>query len=426
MPGTPPLRIFLGFAEIAGYYHSLATGFRRLGHPCVFVSAYGHRFSYGGDEATHLWVRLMRWCGTGRVNTPKSLKKVLFAVAFELSKLPVLVWALLNFDVFIFGFGSTFYGFRELPLLKALGKKVVYVFHGSDSRPPYMDGAVMSSANGYSPAQCVQLTARKKAVVRAIDRHADLIVEQAAAGHLHERPFVQYLAVGLPFWFDPAPPRPAGAAVRILHSPSNPEGKGTELIRQAIRSLQAKGLAIDWVEITGQPNAVVVQELMACDLVVDQAYSDSPMAGFATEAAWFGKPAVVGGYYAQVMAADVPEEARPPSAFCTPERLEETIEWLVRDADYRRELGARAEAFVRSRWTPEAVAGNYLRLLSGDIPAAWTFDPAHSRYFHGYGMPEAKVRGLIRAVVEAGGPGALQLDDKPAVRDAMLAFAAEG
>ena len=84
--------------------------------------------------------------------------------------------------------------------------------------------------------------------------------------------------------------------IRILHSPSSPEVKGTYLIRQAINALKAKGYPIDYVEIMGKPNTVVIAELEKCDFIVDQLYSDTPMSGFATEAAFFGKTAVVGGY----------------------------------------------------------------------------------------------------------------------------------
>ena len=40
----------------------------------------------------------------------------------------------------------------------------------------------------------------------------------------------------------------------------------------------------------------ILAELARCDFVIDQLYSDYPLPGLATEAAWFGKPTVVGGY----------------------------------------------------------------------------------------------------------------------------------
>jgi len=48
------------------------------------------------------------------------------------------------------------------------------------------------------------------------------------------------------------------------------------------------------------PNHAVLEELGKCDFVIDQAFADYGMAGFATEAAWFGKTAVVGGYQSEL------------------------------------------------------------------------------------------------------------------------------
>ena len=52
-------------------------------------------------------------------------------------------------------------------------------------------------------------------------------------------------------------------------------------------------IMLNW---SGQPNSVVLEQLARCDFIIDQLYADFPMPGFATEAAWFGKPAVTAGY----------------------------------------------------------------------------------------------------------------------------------
>ena len=62
---------------------------------------------------------------------------------------------------------------------------------------------------------------------------------------------------------------------------------------------------------------------------IDQVYCDTPMAGFATEAAWFGKPAVVGGYGFDYLKTYVPEGMWPPSKTCHPDKIENAIESLI-------------------------------------------------------------------------------------------------
>ena len=72
---------------------------------------------------------------------------------------------------------------------------------------------------------------------------------------------------------------------RILHAPSNPNFKGTEEIRDTIKCLKNENIDFEYIEITNASNEKVLAELNACDLVIDQLYSDTPMATLAAEAA---------------------------------------------------------------------------------------------------------------------------------------------
>jgi hypothetical protein len=210
--------------------------------------------------------------------------------------------------------------------------------------------------------------------------------------------------------------------VRILHAPSHPS-KGTAEIREMIESLRRKGYRIEFVEITGRPNHEVQQEIARCDFVIDQLYSDLPMASFAGEAALQCKPTVIGGYYAELMKHDLPAHLTPPSHFCFPEEMEEGIERMIVDEEYRRELGERARQFMLEYWSPEAVAKNFLRLISGDIPEEWMFDPRDLRYMHGYGMRHEVVREKIRQIIDTYGVEALGLQDKPELQQMYVDLA---
>jgi hypothetical protein len=147
------------------------------------------------------------------------------------------------------------------------------------------------------------------------------------------------------------------------------------------------------------------------------------MAGFAAEAAFHGKPAVVGGYYAGCIRRDVQADWIPPSLYCHPDEVEQAICKMIVDKNYRLELGREARAFVETRYGPQRVASRYLRLIEGDVPREWLYDPMDIRYLHGLGLSESQVRELVRAVIQKGGVAALQLDDKPELRDMFVAFA---
>ena len=171
------------------------------------------------------------------------------------------------------------------------------------------------------------------------------------------------------------------------------------------------------------PNKIVLKELGTCDFVVDQLYSDSPLAGFATEAAYFGKPAVVGGYFAKVMGQNLEPNKIPPSLFVTPDKLEEAIEKLVTNKAFRERLGKKAKQFVLNRWNVNSVASRYLRLLMDDIPNHWWCDPMSVNYIFGCGLPKQNIRQLIRLLLSSFGEKSLQVEDKPALQNAFIKFA---
>jgi len=418
-------RVFIGLTEVAGYHANLKRGLESLGYECTFINLRPHPFQYEGDDLPFPSVRLQRWANLRLDASSSGLARVLLFGIIQLCNIPLFLWALVRHDVFIFGHASTFFNFLELPILKLFGKRIIFIFFGSDERPAYLDGALMSTQVGSTVAGCIRYVAKQKWRLRRIERYADILVSHPASAHLHEKRFVQWLAIGIPF--TPAEGKirevhRAPRATRILHAPSAPKMKGSDNIRAAIRALQEKGYSIEYVEISGKPHTVVLEELQACDFVIDQTYSDTPMAVFAAEAAAFGKPAVVGGYYVEHIRTDISEELIPPVVYCLPDQILEAAERLIADEKFRLDLGREAQAFVRERWNPSAVAERYVRMIEGTVPDSWYFDPGRITYLYGAGIPEDGVRSLVRTVIETGRVGALQLSDKPDLEQRFREF----
>jgi glycosyltransferase involved in cell wall biosynthesis len=448
------MRVFLGLTEVSGYYTWLEKGFRELGIDAQLVSLYKHPFGYGTERKESGVLTLARLAVTRRVQALErgsgALVRALWLVAVTSSRTLLFLWAVARFDAFIFSCGTTFFRYRELPLLRLLGKRVIHYFHGNDSRPAYIDGFCESSFLpdrrptdaayvGYigegEPEEetlrrtvaYIRATGARRASVTQIERFADVVISSPSYAHFHTRPFAQRVIIGRPSVPEGAETgrvrRDGGGAVRILHSPSVPEGKGTPKIREAIAALKARGLNIDYVELTGRPNREVLAEIARCDFVIDQLYSDLPIAGFSTEAAAFGKATVIGGYYSEQIEDDLQSRFIPPALFCHPDAIVEAIEKLVVDEKFRNDLGERARAFVHGNWTARQVAARFVRLIDGDIPEDWLFDPARIRYLHGMGLSEKRATKIVAAVVRHGGPQALGLSGKPRLERMFLDFA---
>ena len=418
-------RIFLGPVEVAGYYSALGRDFRALGIDAVAVDLHGNRFQYARDgerlplaaraaaAATRRRSRATRWPG---------LWKAVLAIA----TVPLFLWAIVRFDTFVFGFRASFFGLHDLWLLRRLGKRVFFVFHGTDARPPYMDGQDMSPAAGLSSAECAALAAHKKRQIRTIERHATMVISHPLYSQFQERRYVRALALGMPgdSGRDGGPVRaPHGTRTRILHSPSNPEVKGTAEIRAAIDALTDEGLPIDYLEVVGVPNATVLREIELSDVVVDQLYSDTAMASLASEAAWRSRPSIVGSYGWDELRRLIPSEELAPVRSCHPDEAARAIRELVEDAAGREDLGRRAFDFVRERSAPGLVAARYLRVFRDDIPAEWMSDPMDVRYCSGSGLTQDRVRDVVRAIIDQSGPAALQLGDKPLLEAILVDLA---
>jgi hypothetical protein len=419
--------MFLGLGDTCGVYSKLEDGLKRIGVRCEFVNAYPLR-DYSRPHRPGRLGRLVEWVGYRRWRAGRgSATRAGWKVVQALATVPLMFWAMMRYDVFVFAGGQSFLNGWDLPLLRWFGKRVIVVFHGSEARPPYINGAYVGTDQPLDPPGCIALTRRIRRWVRWHDAYADVVVTHPAWAHFHTRRVVSFLSVGNPYECPPAPPSAMpGTPCRIVHAPTRPAPKGSPEIEAAIARLRARGHRIDFVKIVGRPPQDVLDALATCDFVVDELYGDTPMAGFATEAASFGKPAVVGMHDRDLLVGTQPADMLPPGVVCHPSELEATIETMVVDREYRERLGREARDFVVRRWSPEAVASRYVRLATGEIPDDWTFDPAAVCYLHGWGLPEPRLAEVVAAVVNTGGVAALGVSDKPALESAFVNLAAGG
>ena len=420
-------------AETAGYLANLQRGFQELGHRCHYLDLPEHPFDYGGRRSVP---RLSRWSDLAHrrlgAHRRRSIRWYLWLVVGGPLDLVIFAWAAIHADLFIFaGRESLLRRNADLPILKALGKRVVWVFLGSDHRPPYLNGRAVREAgstddDGYRSLVTGAWVRRK--TVRRIERHANALVALSASAQFHARSFVNLLAVGIPCGApdeelasmqDRSEPVFTGGGLRILHAPSDP-AKGTDAIRACLERLRQAGILYDYVEITGRPNREVRAAIEESQLIVDEMYSDTPLAVFGTEAAYLGRPVLVGGYLADQIYSETAPELVPPTCFVTPERFCATLLELAGNEGRRREVGAAAQSFVRDRWSRADVARRYLQIARGEIPAEWICDPADLRYVLGWGISKDQLREVLHALVARWGAPALAMDHNPALESRLL------
>jgi glycosyltransferase involved in cell wall biosynthesis len=236
-------------------------------------------------------------------------------------------------DVFHFYFGLTFVPQSlQFPILRALGKRSVMHYLGSDIR-------------GKTPQE---LAFGRKAGVEIVGSydairwvpHAEVVP-----------PGIDVASIA------PAPPSDRARPL-VLHAPSSRRRKGTEHVLAAVEALNA-----DLVLVEGLDHRVAFERYREADIVVDQL--NSGWYGlFAVECMALGKPVVTFLHEEAKRRTERELGVEVPIVSATKDDLRARLEPLVADAAERRRIGAASRAYVEQMHDLERVADRLLALYS--------------------------------------------------------------
>lgn len=344
--------------------------------------------------------------------------------------------AIFKYDAFIFTYGYSLLARNiDLPILKMLRKTVIMNMQcGSDSRPPYMDGgfAHLNARSRKDAIKLARISRETELRVRRAEKFSTFLIgSPMSTSQFATEPFINSLYFGLPQGSksellaksNQAEALSNGSAsLTVIHSPSNESIKGTKIISTVIEGLQTKNFEIDFKKITGVTNDVVKHELGRCDFVVDQLYSDTPMATLGAEAAIQKKPTVIAGYPFEEPNKYFSKEFLGTAKTCVPNELDNTLRNFIDNREMRNDVSKKAQNFVLKNWESTEVARKYLRLLSNDFPEEWWILPDESIYIFGCGQSKTKTFEQISGMISHRGLKSLRLKKKPKVLSEVLEF----
>lgn len=261
------MRIFVGTVNIAGQLLDYAKGFERLGHEVSVGTLDGaHAFSYDSTNFTDLsseagsWTRALAAFRSGTIPSRA-----------DLSQLPGLIKIILKHDLFVFqwpGYSLTF-GNLEYPLLKLLGKPLIQICNGDDTR--HWTAFLQQYGEDLSVCGDFYLTDpidRPYNNLRQAERYADLVVSRPSHGGLAILPYLHFFyPVDIESF---APHFPHRDVPRIVHAPSSRGVKGSDLIEDALNQLRTEGVAFELELLEGVPNDKVKIALQQADVAIDQ------------------------------------------------------------------------------------------------------------------------------------------------------------
>jgi len=236
-------------------------------------------------------------------------------------------------DVFHFYFGLTLVPRSlQFPILRALGKRSVMHYLGSDIR-------------GKSPSE---LAFGRKAGAEIVGSY-DAIRWVPEAEMIP--PGIDVKAIA------PAPPSDR-ARPTILHAPSSRRRKGTEAVVAA-----CEGLDADLVLVEGLHHDEAFERYRDADIVVDQ-LNAGWYGLFAIECMALGKPVVTYLHEQAVERTERELGVRVPIVSATRDDLRDRLESLVASAAERRRIGAESRAYAERVHDLDRVADRLLALYA--------------------------------------------------------------
>jgi len=237
-------------------------------------------------------------------------------------------------DIFHFYFGLTLLPKSvQFPLLRALGKRSVMHFLGSDIRgraPEELAWAEHAGARVVGSYDAIRWVPDAQVIPPGIDVRA----------------------------IEPAPPSDRARPV-VLHAPSSRERKGTEFVVAACEQL---GVDLEIVE--GLDHREAFERYRRADVIVDQLYAGW-YGVFAIEALALGKPVVTFLHEEAVRRTEEAFGVEVPIVNATKETLAEALRPLVASAEERQRLGLAGRAYAEEVHDLDRMTDRLLALYAG-------------------------------------------------------------
>lgn len=412
--------IFIGPQEIAGFLNRCATALADAGAEVIAFKALHTDFQ--PSQVSHPQVH---WLFDGITKSVSVAPLPIRSAGQFLLKFLALGTAIIKADACLFIGGK---GLFSLPIdyyiLRAFGKRVVHMYVGTASRPRYLSAYAMKVLDPNKKTafrftqKLIKRIRRQRLRVLSISRAASCVIENPLCGHFQNKPFVNFFKLGIPITPETFIPdkhtEGLRRKLRILHCPSKPEIKGTARIQELLTDGLLKKLNAELIILTGVSHARVIKEIKQCDFVIDQLYSDSPLAGFAAESASHGKVPIVGGYGWNEIQRNITPDELPPAFLCHPDKLVESVEKICESIALRNAMSEELQTFLTDGvGSKKSFSKRMSLVINGKIPADWLLDPLAIQYKEGVGLSQENAHAIVSKIVALGGLDALQIDDKP-------------
>lgn len=387
------LVIVISGHETCGIIHDLADELASRGHDVSTIALadplvphsydfdqYGFPVSYFGRRfgGAKFWSTAFRvvWKVSPRLH--QLLEKRLRIRMLRSADLYIRVWATIPFD-------------REvLQAISSSRTRVASILMGSDVR----NYGVFSQQFGiqmddFDPGKNDPSPKTKLDALRTHEKYADAIFSVPDQMGLALRPYhhVQVPLRLAQYRFNV----PGREIPKVIHAPSRPGVKGTDVIEQVVQKLKAEGIQFEFHSIRQMNHDQLLQELSDADVLIDGLIVHGP--------GWLGFEAMASGCVtATRYFEDSPECFRPPVVSIDSSNIESRLRTLLTDRDLRVRLAHEGRRYVEEHNDVRIVVDQLLKKTSAGRAGATDYAPRY--LLDGYSPSAAADAALIQEANE--------------------------
>lgn len=350
--------IFLGIHEIANNIQSISDCLSQKGYRCQVLILQNTFYGIKSIEnSKHLQITYLdqtnRWANL--------ITDILLPFKF-------LPYFLSNDMFFIIWKRSFMIGSIDFLLIKIAGIKLLLMHCGDDVRyrtmQKYIDREFKIDSWRTDRPSVIDFL--KKFYYQRISEKVGTVISTRNQSTFQASPLVHFMFPQIALLSEPKKPKKIPL---ILHCPSDPKIKGTDIVLQAIDSLKDKNIEFEFELVTNKKNDYVLQRVLNADIVIDQ--PGTWIARLAVEAMAAGC-CVIGGNRADYQQwYDSPVIQFEPDAKDLADRLQELILNLYKRENKMNECFQ----FWKDYYSYDAYTGYFISILEAIAP---TYLPLHN------------------------------------------------
>lgn len=357
------MKILIAKFEVAGYFRSLSSALTTQGYNVSTYFVRDHPF-YPDHCKYNRLLKISRILSNIRDTNHKKkiLKKLPIFLLDELVKVFVIMWISIFFNKVIFTYGQDISGRSYEPFFyKIFNVEVVFIFLGSDIRPPNKSNKFMNSTSLNRNIEMASEVKRIKKVIRLTQTHRALILSYPTYSFYLPDMYYDLLSLGVPV-ADASiiSEKQKADRIRVCHIPSNRLVKGTAHLLEIFEDLQWQlNGEVEFVVISEASNHEVRSVLAECDIVITELSSDTPCPLIAIEACAEGCIPIVCGAFSKDFTKYYDTALLPPYPYIDKLALIGVLTKLVRDTDAREHLRSLCLQYYRDTHSFEAVGKKF-------------------------------------------------------------------